>query len=1144
MSKNIKFNIQLTIDGQKVVVSAAMSAKELANNLSAAQNNSERLRKSLLKWNQIQQSFQNFNNGLQSLIGQMREYTAANTVQVEAETKLAANMRNTMSATEEEIAAIKQLTAEQQRLGVVGDEVQLAGAQELAIHLKKADTLKKLIPVMNDLIVKQDGVKASSATATSVASLLGKAMDGNTSALKRAGIMLTYHQKKVMENGTEDERAAVLIEALSAKVGGLNAELARTPAGQAQQAANAFGDWKEQIGSLIAPYESLMITVGQFGLAVNAITTMSTGVISSVRVLTNWAFTAKVAALNSKMASNAVAWFTRVMNISSVSITVGTTAVKALTWAIRGLEIALGVGALLAALSLVFEAFGTSSKGAAEELDGLTDSLSESEKAAQDTAQRYEQALKSTYSDLMSKYEKLRAEWKALSSEQQKTEWISKNQSEFNELHLKIGSVADAENILVKNTDIVVEAFKRRAEAAAYAAKLASLYEQKLALEDKRRVTASHIAEDARKSGRNVQEGDLIPTNGGYRNTKYGKLGYSSKTGKEEWLFTKEGADLFNGTDVSRSTVIQGIDKQLGDLNSDIDETANNLTELKKGDAWITSTAPTSSIGRTGRAEGSGNSNSNLNTDKHLIADAKTYEQLTNNVAYYQQQIDRANVSDKEAIKALVEKKKAAEDEVKAFTDMIEAVGVPTDLKSLDDYDKKLQWLRKQRQEADKDAIAGIDAQIASLEKERQVLEDTGVASMRDDEIKTFDDLNRKLAYYNGLLDKGDEAQRKMAQKGINQLNKLKEAWDKVLEEQSLPTTTNTIADIDKMVSFYSSRQQTEDADQIEATQRLIDKLEAKKKSLSLGTELPGMQKEITEMEALGKREFKMKIRDYGFDELTAKIRDLQKLLADTENPVTDSQRKEIEGMIATYEQWRKQGVLSFGTMRQGWDGVKGIGDSVSSITSALESNGDAWQTVTGLIDGMLSIYDSVNGIITIIQMLTAVSQAHATAKTMEAGATIAAGTAETASAAGAETAAAAEVPLIVANKATAQSFMEMASAAYFAAHAAIPFAGYGIGAGFSAAAMATVQAVGVTPFAEGGIVSGKTLGLIGEYAGASHNPEVVAPLDKLRGMLQTPQVMLPPGSIVGKLKGNDIVLVAANASRIRARSGHRSNIE
>jgi len=41
-----------------------------------------------------------------------------------------------------------------------------------------------------------------------------------------------------------------------------------------------------------------------------------------------------------------------------------------------------------------------------------------------------------------------------------------------------------------------------------------------------------------------------------------------------------------------------------------------------------------------------------------------------------------------------------------------------------------------------------------------------------------------------------------------------------------------------------------------------------------------------------------------------------------------------------------------------------------------------------------------------------------------------------------------------------------------------------------------------VKAFAEGGIVSGPTLGLVGEYPGASSNPEVIAPLDKLKGML------------------------------------------
>jgi hypothetical protein len=44
----------------------------------------------------------------------------------------------------------------------------------------------------------------------------------------------------------------------------------------------------------------------------------------------------------------------------------------------------------------------------------------------------------------------------------------------------------------------------------------------------------------------------------------------------------------------------------------------------------------------------------------------------------------------------------------------------------------------------------------------------------------------------------------------------------------------------------------------------------------------------------------------------------------------------------------------------------------------------------------------------------------------------------------------------------------------------------------------------GVKAFADGGIVSGPTLGLMGEYPGASSNPEVIAPLSKLQGMLDT----------------------------------------
>jgi|GEM_PF-6192861 len=68
-------------------------------------------------------------------------------------------------------------------------------------------------------------------------------------------------------------------------------------------------------------------------------------------------------------------------------------------------------------------------------------------------------------------------------------------------------------------------------------------------------------------------------------------------------------------------------------------------------------------------------------------------------------------------------------------------------------------------------------------------------------------------------------------------------------------------------------------------------------------------------------------------------------------------------------------------------------------------------------------------------------------------------------------------------------------------------------------------------PFANGGIVYGPTLGLMGEYSGARNNPEVIAPLNKLKSILgnQGPQVMIPDIVLDGQMIR--IVLMRANES-------------
>ena len=191
--------------------------------------------------------------------------------------------------------------------------------------------------------------------------------------------------------------------------------------------------------------------------------------------------------------------------------------------------------------------------------------------------------------------------------------------------------------------------------------------------------------------------------------------------------------------------------------------------------------------------------------------------------------------------------------------------------------------------------------------------------------------------------------------------------------------------------------------------------------------------------------------------------------------------------------------------LQQGWGGIKNIGSSIEGITDALKGNGNAWQLVTGIVDGFIGLYEGIQTVVGIINLLTGASAAHAATKGVEATAET---TEATVRATSATTNAAASAAIITANKLEAASWKELAAAKYMAAHASIPFAGFGIGAGFVASMLAVVAAAGIPALAEGGIASGPTLAMVGEYAGASGNPEVIAPLDKLRGMLAQPASM------------------------------------
>ena len=77
-----------------------------------------------------------------------------------------------------------------------------------------------------------------------------------------------------------------------------------------------------------------------------------------------------------------------------------------------------------------------------------------------------------------------------------------------------------------------------------------------------------------------------------------------------------------------------------------------------------------------------------------------------------------------------------------------------------------------------------------------------------------------------------------------------------------------------------------------------------------------------------------------------------------------------------------------FGDIKSGWGSIQGVGNGIQGISDALEGNGDAWQQVTGLINGFISIAEGIQGIVELFGMLTAATSAHAAASTTDAAAT------------------------------------------------------------------------------------------------------------------------------------------------------------
>lgn len=252
-SKSIFDNIQSSVSKAKNGISKLTSGVKAFNSgMSGAVNNSKKLANTISNtYTELLSKIKLATDAIKSFINLYNSFSSAYETQSSAETRFAVALRNSSDATQDQIDSIKELTSEYQQLGVIGDEVQLTGLQELSTYVSSAESVKKLLPVLNDMTAQQYGFAASSENAFSIATALGKVLDGNVSSLKRYGYSFDEAQEQLLKYGTEEQKVATLAEVVEASVGGMNNALANTPTGQITQLKNNFGDLKESIGELL-----------------------------------------------------------------------------------------------------------------------------------------------------------------------------------------------------------------------------------------------------------------------------------------------------------------------------------------------------------------------------------------------------------------------------------------------------------------------------------------------------------------------------------------------------------------------------------------------------------------------------------------------------------------------------------------------------------------------------------------------------------------------------------------------------------------------------------------------------------------------------------------------------------------------------
>lgn len=509
---------------------------------------------------------------------------------------------------------------------------------------------------------------------------------GSAESLRAIGPLTGQLAEKFNENISSMKDSAGTIE-------GAFSTVSSSTSAKLQILKNSITGITDIISKALAPALPVLNFSAQVGNSVVAILALK----KAVDTFTIAQKAASAASVVWRSVSLSVVATTRLVSASFNGAAVGATTLRV---AIKGLMVASGIGIAIVALTEIISSFSSASSSASKKAEEQAEAMKSMNSAADEVKNAYDSTLKSTYSELMSKYDKLKEGWKSLSTEQQKVQWIKDNKDAFGELGLKISGLSDAENAFSGNTQNIVASFERRAKAAAYAAKLVELYKRQLDLKKRSKAVDKAINDATAEFRKDPTFRDSGP--------------YAAQEEKKRVGIAAVGTDLKHGGDGN----IEKLKRDLNDVNTEIDEAKDALQTLKKEDPAKTVNIPAVNTANT------------ANTPSAV--EPKTYiEKLQAQLSAAQKEKDNAlTIEARVEADAKVKKIQAEIDEATKGKVSIEAATEPTYIVAGSAADKRKSYSNAQqrigniRQDYDsglidkasaQKAIADINDQLSAL---------------------------------------------------------------------------------------------------------------------------------------------------------------------------------------------------------------------------------------------------------------------------------------------------------------------------------------------------------------------------------------------------------------------------------------------